>query len=236
MKAFVGLTAAMSIRKLPRISNYWSSYWVHGVPQFAQLCTKNRLMSLWYNVHLVENTSWCTTVCTSVCQESIHVLLYNIYVVDNSTSLPRDHPAQDRFFKNLRLITILNDTCGELQSVAERFHQRNHGPQHDEAVLTHEANQARLQDLVFILLLLRVPPRVQIYTDKETQGDRGLAHRVVAHLVITRFRNNNYVVYMDSSRPLKYSRSCLRTIKWHVVHIERIESDYLLTWRTRMSY
>ena len=75
MKAFVGLTAAMSIRKLPRIYNYWSSYWVHGVPQFSQLCTKNRFMSLWYNVHLVDNTSWCTTVYTNVCQESIHVLV-----------------------------------------------------------------------------------------------------------------------------------------------------------------
>ena len=75
IKAFVGLTQAMSSRKLPRISNYWNSYWVHGVPQFAHLCTKNRFMSLWYIVHLVDNTSWCTTVCTSVCQESIHVLV-----------------------------------------------------------------------------------------------------------------------------------------------------------------
>ena len=75
MKAFVGLTAEMSIRKLPRISNYWSSHWVHGVPQFAQLCTENIFMSLWYNVHLVDNISWCTAVCTSVCQESIHVFV-----------------------------------------------------------------------------------------------------------------------------------------------------------------
>ena len=75
MKAFVGLTVAMSIHKLPRISNYWSSYWVHGVPQFAQLSKNNRFMSLWYNAHLVDNTSWYTTVCTSVCQESIHVLV-----------------------------------------------------------------------------------------------------------------------------------------------------------------
>ena len=75
MKTFVGLTAAMSIRKLPGISNYWSSYWGHGVPQFAQLCTKNRFMSLWYYAHLADNTSWCTTICTGVCQESIHVLV-----------------------------------------------------------------------------------------------------------------------------------------------------------------
>ena len=75
MNAFVGLTAAISIHKLPRISNYWSSYWVLGVQQFVQLCTKNRFMSLWYNIHLVDNTSKCTTICTSVYQESIHVLV-----------------------------------------------------------------------------------------------------------------------------------------------------------------
>ena len=75
LKTFVALTAAMSVRKLPSISNYWSSYVVLGVPQFAQLCKKNRFMSLWYNIHLVNNTAKCTTVCTSVYQESIHVLV-----------------------------------------------------------------------------------------------------------------------------------------------------------------
>ena len=40
--------------------------------------------------------------------------------------------------------------------------------------------------------------KFQIYTSKETQGERGLAHRVVTDLVIPRFRNNNYVVYMDN--------------------------------------
>ena len=121
---------------------------------------KNRFMSLWYNIHVVNNTP----------------------------NVPRDH--------------LLNDTCGELRSVAEHFHRRKHGmfqrPQHDEAVLTHEVNQARLQDLVFIPLFLRVPPQVQIYIDKETQGDRGLGQRVVTHLVIPLFRSNNYVVYMDN--------------------------------------
>ena len=68
MKAFMGLTAAMSIHKLPRISNYWSSHWILGVPQFAQVHTKNRFMSLWYNIHLVDNT----------------------------TGVPRDHPDHDR--------------------------------------------------------------------------------------------------------------------------------------------
>ena len=129
-------------------------------------------------------------------------LWYNIHVVDNTPSVPRDHLAHDRLFKMLRLITILNDTCGELRSVAKNFHRRKHGmfqrPQHDEAVLTYEVNQARLQDLVFIPLFLRVTSQVQIYTDKETQGDPGLAHRVVTHLVIPRFRSNNYVVYMDN--------------------------------------
>ena len=129
-------------------------------------------------------------------------LWYNIHVVNNTTSVPRDHPAHDRFFNILRLIKILIDTCGELRSVAENFHRREHDmfqrSQHPESVLTHEANQAGLQELVFILLLLRVPPQVQIYTGKETQGDRGLAHRVVTHLVISRFRNYNYVVYMDN--------------------------------------
>ena len=70
--------------------------------------------------------------------------------------------------------------------------------QHDEAVLTHEVNQARLQDLVLILLLLRVSPLVQIYTGMEIQGDCGVAHRVVTDLVIPRFRNNNYVVYINN--------------------------------------
>ena len=129
-------------------------------------------------------------------------LWYNIHVVDNSARDPRDHPSHDRLFTILRLITILIDTCGELRSVAEYFHRRKHDmfqrPQHEEAVLTHQANQATVEDLVFILLLLRVPPQVQIYTSKETQGDRGHAHRVLTHLVIPRFRNNNYVVYMDN--------------------------------------
>ena len=115
--------------------------------------------------------------------------------MDNTTSVSRDHPALHRLFKSIRLITILNDYCGELRSVAEHFHRRKHGmfqaPQHDEAVLTHEDNQARLQDLVFILLLLWVSPQVQIYTGMETQGDCGVAHRVVPDLVISRFRNNN---------------------------------------------
>ena len=103
MKAFVGLTVAMSIRKLPRISNYWSSYWVLRVSHFTQLCTKNRFMSLWYNIHLVDNTSKCTTVCTSVYQESIHVIVvqytcsvYCVPRVHNTTSIPRDHPAHNR--------------------------------------------------------------------------------------------------------------------------------------------
>ena len=125
-----------------------------------------------------------------------------MHVVNNTTSIPRHHPARDRLFKIIQLITILNDTCVDLRSVAKHFHQRKHGmfqtPQHDEAVLTHEDNQARLQDLVFILLLLRVSPQVQIYTGMETQGDCGVAHRVVTDLVIPRFRNTNYVVYMDN--------------------------------------
>ena len=53
----MGLTAAMSIHKLQRIYNYWSSHWVLSVPQFARVFTKNRFMSLWYNIHLVDNTT-----------------------------------------------------------------------------------------------------------------------------------------------------------------------------------
>ena len=111
---------------------------------------------------------------------------YNIHVVDNTTSVPQNHPAHDRHFKIIRRITILNDTCGDLRSVAGHFHRRKHGmsqtPQHDEAVLTHEDNQARLQDLVFILLLLRVSPQVQIYIGMETQGDCEVTLRVVTDL------------------------------------------------------
>ena len=157
---------------------------------------------MWYNIHLVDNTSKCATVCTSVYQESSHVLVVQYTYSGNTTRVPRDLPAHDRLFKIIRLITILNDTCGEIRSVAEHFHRRKHGmfqtPQHDKAVLTHEHNQARLQDLVFILLLLRVSPQVQIYTGMETQGDYGVAHRVVTALAIPRFRNNNYVMYMDN--------------------------------------
>ena len=120
----------------------------------------------------------------------------------NTTNVPRDHPPHDRHFKIIRLITILNNTYGDLRSVAEHFHRRKHGvfqtPQHDEAVLTQEDNHARLQDLVFILLLLRVSPQVQIYTGMKTQGHCRVTHRVVTDLVIPRFRNNNCVVYMDN--------------------------------------
>ena len=43
MKAFVALTAAMSIRKLPRISNCCSSYWVPSVQQFAKTVYKESI-------------------------------------------------------------------------------------------------------------------------------------------------------------------------------------------------
>ena len=159
-------------------------------------------------------------------------LWYNIHVVDNYTSVSWDHPAHDRLFKILRQITILNDNCGELRSVAEHFHRRKHGifqrPHHDEAVFTHEVNQARIQDLLFIPLLLRVPSQVQMNSGKETQEDRGHAHRILNHLVIPSFRNNNYVVYMGFFTSIAIFKDCLRMLYWHVVNMERIASDYRL--------
>ena len=63
--------------QIARISNYWSSYLVLGVPQFAQLFTKNRFMSLWYNIHVADNT-------TSVPPSRSRLALQN-FSTDNNT-------------------------------------------------------------------------------------------------------------------------------------------------------
>ena len=85
MKAFIGLTMAMGIHRLPRIENYWNSLWVLNIRQFTQIFTLKRYWFLWSSIHLVDNTQ----------------------------CVQRDHPDHDRLFKVRPLILKLNDTFPE---------------------------------------------------------------------------------------------------------------------------
>ena len=85
MKAFVGMTIAMAIHKLPRIKNYWNGHWAPGVPQYRQIFTRD-----WY---------W--------------YLFSNIHLVDNSKRVAHQDPTHDRLFKIRLLITALSETFGE---------------------------------------------------------------------------------------------------------------------------
>lgn len=55
LKAFLGLLICMSIHRLPRLQDYWSSDWVLGVPEFAKVMPRNRFLEIWNNVHLWDN-------------------------------------------------------------------------------------------------------------------------------------------------------------------------------------
>ena len=52
---FLGIIILMGIKRLPRISNYWSRDSFIGVPSMNQYMSVTRFWALWSNVHLVDN-------------------------------------------------------------------------------------------------------------------------------------------------------------------------------------
>ena len=106
-------------------------------------------------------------------------------------------------FKICRLITILNDTFAAIYdpslntSIDEsmiRF--KGHGTM--KQYLPMKTIKRGLIDCCASCSCCEYLLLFQIYPGKESQRYRRLADRVVTNLVIPRFRNNNYVVYMDN--------------------------------------
>ena len=52
---FLAITILMGIKRLPRISNYWSRDSFIGVPNLGRYMSQTRFWALWSNLHLVDN-------------------------------------------------------------------------------------------------------------------------------------------------------------------------------------
>ena len=52
---FMGITILMGIKRLSRISNYWSRDSFIGVPNLGQYMSQARFWALWRNLHLLDN-------------------------------------------------------------------------------------------------------------------------------------------------------------------------------------
>lgn len=182
IQAFLGVCMAMSIHKLPRIENYWSSNWVLGVPQFTQIFTLKRFWYLWSNLHLV----------------------------DNSKCVPRDMPGHDRLFKVRPLMDKLNETFAENYSPSQniavdesmvRFKGRSVMKQYMPMKPIKRGFKIWCASCSCCGYLLKF----QMYTGKESSQEHGLAHRVVTDLILPHLANRNHIIYMDnffSSLPL----------------------------------
>lgn len=182
MKAFIALTLAMAIHKLPQVKNYWSSDWVLAVPQFRQIFTRDRYWFLFSNIHLV----------------------------DNANALPRDDPQHDRLFKVRPLIKRLNETFSEHYSPSQnlsvdesmvRFKGRSTLKQYLPMKPIKRGFKVWCLSCSCCGYLLQF----QVYTGKDAEQSVGLAHRVVTDLVCPIYSNANFVVFMDnffSSLPL----------------------------------
>lgn len=178
MKAFIGITLAMAIHKLPQLRNYWSEHWVLGVPQYRQIFPRNRYCYLFSNIHLV----------------------------DNAQCLPRDDPLHDRLFKVRPLISKLNETFGEHYSPSRnvsvdesmvRFKGRSTLKQYLPMKPIKRGFKVWCLSCSCCGYLLQF----QVYTGKEADAEQqniGLAHRVVTDLLCPLYTKCNYVVYMDN--------------------------------------
>jgi len=130
--------------------------------------------------------------------------------VDNSKCVPRDSPDHDRLFKVRPIIQKLSDTFVEnyapCQHIAVdesmvRFKGRSTLKQYMPMKPIKRGFKIWCASCACCGYLLAF----QIYAGKESQQERGLAHRVVTDLVVTHFANKNHIVYMDnffSSLPL----------------------------------
>ena len=181
MKAFVGMTLAMAIHKLPQIKNYWSGNWVLGVPQLQQIFTRNRY---WY-------------------------LFSNIHLVDNSKCLPRDDPLHDRLFKVRPLITKLNETFAEHYSPSQnlsvdesmvRFKGRSMLKQYLPMKPIKRGFKVWCLSCYCCGYLLQF----QVYAGKDAHADQsvGLAQRVVTDWVCPVYSHCNFVVDCTPTFPL----------------------------------
>ena len=54
---FLGIVILMGIKRLPRISNYWSRDGFIGVPGMNQYMSVTRFWAVWSNLHVVDNES-----------------------------------------------------------------------------------------------------------------------------------------------------------------------------------
>ena len=54
---FLGIVILMGIKRLPRISNYWSRDSFIGVPGMNQYMSVTRFWAVWSNLHIVDNES-----------------------------------------------------------------------------------------------------------------------------------------------------------------------------------
>jgi len=175
LKAFIALTMAMSIHQLPRMKNYWSDDWVLSVPQFRQVFTRDRYLYLFYNVHMV----------------------------DNSTALPCDDPSHDRLFKIRPLITKLNETFQEAYSPSKnvsvdesmvRFKGRSSLKQYLPMKPIKRGFKIWCLSCSGSGYLLQF----RIYTGKDAEQPGSLAERVVVELVVPLCAKSNCTVFMDN--------------------------------------
>jgi len=130
--------------------------------------------------------------------------------VDNSKCVPRDSPDHDRLFKVRPIIQKLSDTFVEnyapCQHIAVdesmvRFKGRSTLKQYMPMKPIKRGFKIWCASCACCGYLLAF----QIYANKESPQECGLAHRVVTDLVVTHFANKNHIVYMDnffSSLPL----------------------------------
>ena len=175
MKAFIGVTLAMAIYKLPQIKNYWSGHWVLGVPQYRQIFPHNRY---WY-------------------------LFSNIHLVDNAECLPRDDLLHDRLFNVRPLISKLNETFAKHYSPSRnisvdesmvRFKGRSMLKQYLPMKPIKWGFKVWCLSCSYCVYLLKF----QVYAGQDTEQNFGLAHRVVTDLLCPLYTKCNYVVYRDN--------------------------------------
>jgi len=117
--------------------------------------------------------------------------------------VPRDAPGHDRLFKVRPVIQKLSDAFIEnyapCQHIAVdesmvRFKGRSTLKQYMPMKPIKRGFKIWCASCACCGYLLTF----QIYSGKESQHERGLAHRVVTDLVVTHFANKNHIVYMDN--------------------------------------
>ena len=178
IKTFFGLLYALGIHRLPGLDSIWSSDWVIGVPELAKYMSKNRFLTLWGNLHLIDNEKYL----------SEH---------------PRGTASYDKVFKLRPLLTSLSDsfkanfTPGQNLSVDEAMIK---GKGRNPIKQYLPMKPIKRGSKVWCIADSQTGYLIdfELYTGKKDSGTEcGLGERVVLDLV-GNFKNNNHVVYCDN--------------------------------------